>query len=85
MASPRQTSPQHEKSSKPVTVAAADQNLASSSADLVQRVKSHLLNLQCWEPQQISFLFHICHLYTALLKRSLQSSKKVRGLWVVFI
>lgn len=57
MASPRQNYPEHVKSSRLVTVTAADQNLASSSADLVQRVKSYLLNLQRWKPQQISLYF----------------------------
>ena len=73
------------KAGKLVTVTAADENLASSSAELVYRVKSYLLNLQCWKSSTNFIVFYICHFYTALLKKSLLSSKKVRGLWVAFI
>jgi len=54
------------KVDKLVTVAATDENLASSSADIVYRVKSYLLNLQCQKSPAGFFVFHICHFSTAL-------------------
>lgn len=68
------------KADKLVTVTASDENLASSSVDFTHRVKSYLLNPQCWKTPANFIVFHICHFYTVLLRKSLHFKETERSL-----